>query len=77
MPPVIREQGFAFRIYTRDHPPAHVRVRQGGNSLVIEFEDSIEIRRNDGVTTRDVAAAKLIVANNLELLRAEWRRIHG
>lgn len=64
-------------IYTQDHPPAHVHVWRSGTSVIIEFDGPLTIRRNDGMRTRDIAIAKALVEDNLEHLRAEWRRIHG
>ncbi len=44
MPTVINERGFQFRIYTREHPPAHVHVWHQGYEAIIEFRDEIVIR---------------------------------
>lgn len=39
MATILRVQGFDFRIYTNDHPPAHVHVIKGGGEVVIEIGD--------------------------------------
>lgn len=77
MPTILRERGFEFIIYTRDHPPAHVHVFAGRDEMVIEFETDVQIRKNWGFNRRDQAIAKLIVMDNIRLFRSEWRNIHG
>lgn len=77
MPTVLRERGFRFMIYIDDHPPAHVHVFGGGNEVVIEFDEAIRIRDYRGFNNRELALVKLLVRDNLETLRNEWRRIHG
>jgi len=37
MPTVLREDGFEVRIYTFDHPPAHVHVAKAGAIVRIEL----------------------------------------
>jgi hypothetical protein len=37
MPTVLREEGFEARIYTLDHPPAHVHVAKAGAIVRIDL----------------------------------------
>jgi len=37
MPTVLREEGFEVRIYTLDHPPAHVHVAKAGAIVRIDL----------------------------------------
>ena len=37
MPTVIREDGFEVRIYTFDHPPAHVHVAKAGAIVRVDL----------------------------------------
>lgn len=69
MPTVLRERGFRFVINTDDHPPAHVHVKHGQEEMVINFEADIRIRDNWGFNRRDQAIAKLIVIENVEMLK--------
>lgn len=77
MPTVINERGFQFRIYTRDHPPAHVHVWHQGYEAIIEFRDEIVIRDGDRrFSRRDIARMIEIIEVNRQYLIEEWRKIH-
>ncbi len=76
MPTLLIEAGFHFRIYTRDHPPAHVHVIRQGEKVVIEFETEIVVRDNSGIRRRDLSRAVRIVERERDLFLAAWRKIH-
>ncbi len=80
MPTVLRQDGFAVRIYTDDHEPMHVHVIRAEGELVINLgggQTAPWVRENNGMSARDERSALRIVGANQELLIAEWRRIHG
>jgi Domain of unknown function (DUF4160) len=80
MPTVLRQDGFAVRIYTDDHEPMHVHVIKAESEVVINLGDRQTapwVRDNHGMSKRDERRALAIVGANRELLTAEWRRIHG
>lgn len=77
MPTVLRERGYRFIINTNDHPPAHVHIWNQGNWVIVEFENGVFVRDNQGLNRREIAIAELIVEDNVEFLLSEWRKIHG
>ena len=76
MPTLLRQQGFNVSIRTNDHNPAHVHVSRAGKAVKIDLEP-LSVSRVEGMPLSDVVAAVGIVEDNLELLLAAWRRIHG
>lgn len=80
MPTVLRRDGFAVRIYTDDHAPAHVHCLHGGEEIIINLGDAHTapaIREVKGMRAANARRAVEIVEENRETLLAEWRRIHG
>jgi hypothetical protein len=65
------------RIYTFDHPPAHVYVEKGGASVKIDLATNLAVRIAGPMSDRDVKKAERIVATHAESLRTAWRRLHG
>jgi hypothetical protein len=77
MPTVIRDAGFEVRIYTFDHPPAHVHVWKAGAVLKIDLRTYEAVEIVGAISDRDVKRAERLVAAHAVWLREEWRRIHG
>jgi hypothetical protein len=80
MPTVLREGGFYFRIYTDDHPPAHVHVVRAGEEAVINLGSDIMrpwVRDNFGMNRKNLRGAFLIANERQTFFLQEWRRLHG
>ena len=77
MPTVIRYAGFGVRIYTLDHPPPHVHVFKAGAVVKIDLETCQVLEIMGTVSDRDVKRAEVLVAENVQILREEWIKIHG
>jgi Domain of unknown function (DUF4160) len=80
MPTVLAFRGLDVRIYTNDHQPAHVHVV--GRSCEARFQlncpgGPVELAENFGFSRREIRQILEFLAENLELLCAAWRRIHG
>jgi len=63
-------------IYTKDHEPMHVHVFYQGNEIIIEFEQEVSVRENNGMNRSQLRRASAIVVENRELLIESWRRIY-
>lgn len=74
MPTVLHKEGFEIKIYTADHGPEHVHIFKAGRELILNISDQ-SMRRNYGMSPRDVRRAIEIVAENRDFLLAEWKRI--
>ena len=77
MPTVLREQGFEVRIYTFDHPPAHVHVAKAGAIVRIELATRTATEIVGAISDRDVKRAEQMVSRHARRLKEEWERIHG
>ena len=79
MPTVLRQEGFALRIYFDDHDPAHVHVVKSDKEVVISLGDETArpwIRRNKGMRQKDMRRSLKIVAEHQSFLIAQWRSIN-
>lgn len=80
MPTVLTVDGFAIRIYTHDHSPAHVHVVRAGAVVVItlptETADA-SIERVGRMTRSNIRKALDLVIANAVLLQEKWEEIHG
>lgn len=80
MPTVHEEDGYAVRIYTKDHPPPHVHVWRGGGVAKIQLDDGsgdLRVVGSRGLSDREAIRAVRIVHAHRERLLDEWRRVHG
>ena len=77
MPTVLREAGFEVRIYTLDHPPAHVHVWKAGAVVKIDLATHKAVAIVGDISDREIDRAERLVAKNSERLRREWARLHG
>jgi len=77
MPTIFRQGGFHFKINTNDHEPMHVHVWHQGGEIIIEFENDVIVRENNGFNRSEERRALLIIGEHQELFQNEWRRIHG
>jgi len=77
VPTVIREDGFAVRIYTFDHPPPHVHVAKAGATVRIDLATHSVTEIVGAISDRDVKRAERLVARHAKQLKQEWAKIHG
>jgi hypothetical protein len=74
---LIRWEGFEIRIYTLDHPPAHVHVFKAGAVVRIELATCKVTEIVGDISDRDVRRAERLVADNQTALREAWEHLHG
>ncbi|MBA2495147.1 MAG: DUF4160 domain-containing protein [Acidobacteria bacterium] len=77
MPTVLRKSGFSFKINIHDHEPMHVHVWKQGRQVLINFEDTVSMRKNYGMNQNEIRQAINIVVENQEFLQVKWREIYG
>jgi hypothetical protein len=79
MPTIVREDGWAVEVFTRDHPPPHVHVRREGCEVKVSLPpgEAPAIVRVRGGTAREAICAVRIVERHREALERAWRSIHG
>lgn len=80
MPTVFRFGGLRVVVYPNDHRPAHVHVIGQGHEAVFELNlpiGGVALRENYGFSRNGLAEIAHKLIENLEMLSAEWEKIHG
>ncbi|MEX2154227.1 MAG: DUF4160 domain-containing protein [Gemmatimonadaceae bacterium] len=80
MPIVLRANGFKVTIRhpPREHGPPHVHVFSGDAECELWIgSEEIGVKAIHGMRASDGRDALQIVADNVDLLLGEWRRLHG
>lgn len=80
MPTVLSIFGLRVVIYPNDHRPAHVHVQGNGCEAVFNLhcpKGSPELRENYGFSQKELGKILDDLLENLEMLCAAWRKIHG
>lgn len=72
MPTVLRIDGFRFSFFAGDHEPAHVHVHNGDGVAIIVIATATARQTFGEIRNRDVARAKMLVAEHRDLLQAAW-----
>ncbi len=75
MPTVFTEDGYRFKIYPNDHPPAHVHVRKAENVARVSLE-SIEVLSSEGFNSRELSRIMEIVGDHQAELLEMWDTFH-
>jgi len=79
MPTILRQDGFAVRLYPNDHDPPHVHVFKAEGQAKISLGDSdslplpIEVL---SMSNKDVKKALEIVKEHQMILRQAWEKYH-
>ncbi|MBA3694898.1 MAG: DUF4160 domain-containing protein, partial [Acidobacteria bacterium] len=55
----------------------HVHVIYQGRSVLIEFENEVKVRRNRGISDRNIRRILRITEENQTYFQAKWREIYG
>jgi len=77
MPTILFVNGYAFRIYTADHGPAHVHVLRRGSGSMTLLLPMLEPLSVQGLSQTEVRAAVEIAHANAATLLAAWNTYHG
>lgn len=80
MPTVLSIFGLRVVIYPNDHRPAHVHIQGNGCEAVFNLHcpnGPPELRENYGFSKKELGKILGALFENLEMLCAAWRKIHG
>jgi len=75
MPTVFRQDGYTFRIYPNDHPPAHVHVQRAEGEARVTL-NPVTLQTNIGFSPREISRILEIVTTRADELLAVWRLYH-
>ncbi len=76
MPTVLRVKGYRFIIFTNDHPPPHIHVKQAEGGAKINL-NPIEIVEHFDLNQRQLREIEEIVEENQSFLMEKWQEFQG
>lgn len=78
MPEILRMFGMRFFFYSREHEPIHVHVKNADGQAKFDIlPEGIVLVKNDGVKTKDIKAAEMVLEENKELAIEKWNDYFG
>ena len=66
-----------MRIYTLDHPPAHVHVAKAGAIVRIDLAAQMVTEIVGAISDRDVKRVEHLVARHAKHLKQQWTNTYG
>lgn len=76
VPTVFTEEGYRFKIYPNDHPPAHVHVQKAEKEARVRIDGLIEMLSNEGFNERELTIIMRLIHNHQGVLLAVWDTYH-
>ena len=78
MPEILRMFGMRFFFYSREHEPIHVHVKSAdGRAKFDILPEGIVLVKNEGIKTKDIKAAEMVLEENKELAIEKWNEYFG
>ena len=67
-----------FFFYSREHEPIHVHVKNSDGKAKFDItKDGIVLVKNEGIKTKDIKAAEMVLEENKELAIEKWNEYFG
>ena len=73
-PVVLRIRGYRLYFFSREERRPHVHVQHSAGEAKFWLEPRVELARNYSLTETHVAAARRIVGEHEDEIRAAWQR---
>lgn len=78
MPEIFRIFGMRFFFYSREHGPMHVHVKNADGKAKFEItQEGVFLVVNEGLKTKDIKAAEMVLEENRELAIEKWNEYFG
>lgn len=78
MPEILRMFGMRFFFYYREHEPIHVHVKSADGKAKFDIlPEGIVLVKNEGIKTKDIKAAEMVLEENKELAIEKWNEYFG
>lgn len=78
MPEILRMFGMRFFFYSREHEPIHVHVKNADGKAKFDIlPEGIVLVYNEGIKTKDIKAAEMVLEENKELAIEKWKEYFG
>ena len=67
-----------FFFYSREHEPIHVHVKGADGKAKFDIlPEGIVLVKNEGIKTKDIKAAEMVLEENKELAIEKWNEYFG
>lgn len=76
MPTLFIIFGLRFHLYSNEHLPIHVHVRNSDGEAKFEVE-TVRLVSNKGLKNKDINLAIAIIEENKEIIIGNWKEYHG
>jgi hypothetical protein len=78
MPEILRMFGMRFYFYSREHEPIHVHVKNADGKAKFDIlPEGVVLVKNEGIKTKDIKAAEMVLEENKELAIEKWNEYFG
>jgi hypothetical protein len=78
MPEILRMFGMRFFFYSREHEPIHVHVKNADGKAKFDIlPEGVVLVMNEGIKTKDIKAAEMVLEENKELAIEKWNSYFG
>ena len=78
MPEIFRIFGMRFFFYSREHEPIHVHVKNSDGKAKFDItKEGVVLVKNEGIKTKDIKAAEMVLEENKELAIEKWNEYFG
>ena len=78
MPEILRMFGMRFFFYSREHEPIHVHVKNSDGKAKFDIlPEGIVLVKNEGIKTKDIKAAEMVLEENTALAIEKWNEYFG
>lgn len=78
MPEILRMFGIRFFIYSREHEPIHVHVKNADGKAKFDIlPEGVVLVKNEGMKPKDIKAAEMVLEENKELAIEKWNEYFG
>jgi hypothetical protein len=76
---VIRVKGFRIMVFAHDHDPPHVHIVGSGRAKIMlgPNKGRQQLAYQFGISKGDLRGIMAAIAENHDLLIAEWEKFHG
>lgn len=77
MPTLFEIFGIRFYFYSDEHLPIHVHIENGDGKAKVNICPEIEVVSNNGIKTKDIKKALVIIETYQDEITDAWRKHHG
>jgi hypothetical protein len=77
MPELFRMFGMRFFLYSLEHLPIHIHVRNADGVAKFDVEPIVTLVEAKGIKPKDLVLAEALINERKEEIITQWKKIHG